>query len=136
MRRVRCNGWFGVTSQPREIVRVKDRNGKLAWPEPHEYLIGKRRFRSDLVPASLLVDRYFAAERDAMGELLNPTKVLAHRPGILRAATRAGSIDASGPPTAARILVYMRPFLGSSPTFPADWRDQRRCQPNRHPRAE
>jgi type I restriction enzyme M protein len=65
---IAADGWV-KGAQPREIVRVKDRNGKLAWPEPHDYLIGKRRFRSDLVPASLLVDRYFEAERDAITAL-------------------------------------------------------------------
>lgn len=33
-----------------------------------------------------LLARLFAAEREAVGMLLNPTKVMAHRPGILRAA--------------------------------------------------
>ena len=41
--------------------------------------------------------RVFAAERDAVGELLNPTKVLAHRPGILRAAKQLyAACEASG----------------------------------------
>ncbi len=53
-------------AQPREIIQVKDKNNKLTWPEQHEYLKGKRRFKSDLVPAVVLVARYFAAERDAI----------------------------------------------------------------------
>jgi type I restriction enzyme M protein len=36
------------------------------WPEPHDFKRGKRRFKSDLIPAALLIDRYFAAERDAI----------------------------------------------------------------------
>jgi type I restriction enzyme M protein len=62
---ISAEGWT-KGAQPREIVRVRDRNNKLVWPEPHDYLIGKRRFKSDLVPALVLVDRYFAAERDAI----------------------------------------------------------------------
>ena len=59
---IAADGWIrGV--QPREIVKVKDKNNKLTWPEPHDYLKGKRRFKSDLVPASILVTRYFVAER-------------------------------------------------------------------------
>lgn len=51
----------------------KDKNNKLVWPEPHDYLRGTgrkaRRFKSDLIPASILVDRYFAKERDAIAGL-------------------------------------------------------------------
>ena len=58
-------------AQPREIFKVKDRNNKLIWPEPHDYLKGKRRFKSDLVPASILVARYFVAEQDGIEALEN-----------------------------------------------------------------
>jgi type I restriction enzyme M protein len=58
-------GWT-EGAQPREIIQVKNKEGKLVWPEPHEYKKGKRRFKSDLIPAAILVDRYFAAERDAL----------------------------------------------------------------------
>jgi len=40
-------------------------------PEKHDFMRGKRRFKSDLVPASILVDRYFTAERDTIAKL-NP----------------------------------------------------------------
>ena len=56
-------------TQPREIVQVKNKDNKLAWPESHDYLKGKRRFKSDLVPAPILVARYFVAERDAIDAL-------------------------------------------------------------------
>lgn len=43
------------------------------------------------------LEEMFAKERDTFGELLNPTKVLAHCPSILRAAKMLGaSIAASG----------------------------------------
>jgi len=67
---IAADGWV-KGAQPREIVQVKDKNNKLAWPEPHDYLKGKRRFKSDLVPAPILVARYFVAERDAIEWLDN-----------------------------------------------------------------
>ena len=45
---------------------MKGKNNKLTWPEPHDYLKGKRRFKSDLVPAAILVPRYLVAERSAL----------------------------------------------------------------------
>jgi type I restriction enzyme M protein len=50
-------------------VQVKDKNNKLTWPEPHDYMRGKRRFKSDLVPAPILIARYFVTERDAIEAL-------------------------------------------------------------------
>jgi type I restriction enzyme M protein len=65
---IAADGWV-KGAQPREIVQIKDTNNKLAWPEPHDYLKGRRRFKSDLVPAPILVARYFAFERDAIEAL-------------------------------------------------------------------
>ncbi|MCM2288738.1 MAG: N-6 DNA methylase [Sulfuritalea sp.] len=67
---IAADGWV-KGAQPREIVQVKDKNNKLVWPEPHDYLKGKRRFKSDLLPATILVAKYFAAERDAIAALDN-----------------------------------------------------------------
>jgi type I restriction enzyme M protein len=67
---IAADGWV-KGAQPREIARVKDKNNNLTWPEPHDYLKGKRRFKSDLVPAPILIARYFAAERDAIEALDN-----------------------------------------------------------------
>jgi type I restriction enzyme M protein len=61
-------GWQ-VGAQPREIFQVKNKDGKLAWPEAHDYKKGKRRFKSDLIPAPILIARYFIAERDAIEAL-------------------------------------------------------------------
>jgi type I restriction enzyme M protein len=58
-------GWK-AGAQPREIRQVKNKEGKLVWPEKEDFKKGKRRFKSDLVPAALLIARYFAAERDAI----------------------------------------------------------------------
>ena len=61
-------GWL-AGAKPREIVQVKNKEGKLVWPEKEDFKKGKRRFKSDLVPAALLIARYFAAERDAITAL-------------------------------------------------------------------
>ena len=52
----------------------------------------------------------FAKERDLFGDLLNPTKVMAHCPPILKAAGElAASIERSGQlPKALLPLVYLR----------------------------
>ena len=65
---VAADGWV-KGAQPREIIQVKNKDNKLAWPEPHDYLKGRRRFKSDLVPASILVGRYFLVERAAIEAL-------------------------------------------------------------------
>jgi type I restriction enzyme M protein len=61
-------GWK-AGAQPREIRQVKNKEGKLVWPEKEDFRKGKRRFKSDLVPAPHLIARYFAAERDAIAAL-------------------------------------------------------------------
>ncbi|QOY86157.1 type I restriction-modification system subunit M [Paludibaculum fermentans] len=65
---IAAEGWL-KGAQPREIIQIENRDKKLIWPEAHDYLKGRRRFKSDLVPASILVDRYFVAERDAIEAL-------------------------------------------------------------------
>jgi len=67
---IAADGWV-KGAHPREIVQVKNKENKLTWPEPHDYLKGKRRFKSDMVPAPILVARYFVAERDAIEALDN-----------------------------------------------------------------
>ena len=62
------SGWK-AGAKPREIVQVKNKENKLVWPEKEGFKKGKRRFKSDLVPADLLIARYFAAERDAIAAL-------------------------------------------------------------------
>jgi type I restriction enzyme M protein len=72
---IAADGWV-KGAQPREIVQVKNKDNKLIWPEPHDYLKGKRRFKSDLIPAPILVARYFAVERDAIEVLDNQLATL------------------------------------------------------------
>ena len=79
------DGWV-KGARPREIVRVKGKDNKLTWPEPHDYLKGKRRFRSDLVPAPTLVSRYFVAERSALEALDNQLATLEQQLDEMREA--------------------------------------------------
>jgi type I restriction enzyme M protein len=65
---IAAEGWV-KGAQPREIVQTRNRDNKLVWSDSHDYLIGRRRFKSDLVPAPILVARYFVAERDAIEAL-------------------------------------------------------------------
>jgi type I restriction enzyme M protein len=59
------DGWK-AGAQSREILQIKNKDGKLVWPEAHDYKKGKRRFKSDLVPATILIARYFVAEQQAI----------------------------------------------------------------------
>ena len=64
-------GW-GIGAQVRELFKVKvktDNGEKLVWTETHDYVIGKRRFRSDLIPGPLVVARYFAKEQAVITEV-------------------------------------------------------------------
>ena len=60
----------------------------------------------------ILTDLY-AKEQEAFGFVLNTTKVMAHRSGILRAAKQLGAaVDRSGLlPPELRALVYLRVAL-------------------------
>jgi type I restriction enzyme M protein len=62
---IAADGWK-AGAQPREILKVKNKDGKLVWPETHDYNKGKRRFKSDLIPAAVLIARYFVAEQQAI----------------------------------------------------------------------
>lgn len=62
------DGWK-AGAQPREIFQVKNKENKLVWPEAHDFRKGKRRFKSDLIPATLLINRYFVTERDAIAAI-------------------------------------------------------------------
>ena len=57
------DGWL-VGAQAREIFKIKDKNGKLVWAEDYDFLKGKRRFKSDLIPVAILINRYFFNDRD------------------------------------------------------------------------
>jgi type I restriction enzyme M protein len=61
-------GWI-IGAQPREILQVENKDKKLVWPESHDFKRGSRRYKSDLIPAAVLVARYFLTERDAIAAL-------------------------------------------------------------------
>jgi type I restriction enzyme M protein len=61
------DGWV-KGAQPREIKQIKVKD-KLTWPEAYDYLIGRRRFKSDLIPAGLIIAAYFAKEQAAIDAL-------------------------------------------------------------------
>jgi type I restriction enzyme M protein len=48
---------------------VKNKDGKLTWPEEHDFKQGKKRYKSDLLAATIIIDRFFAKERDVITEL-------------------------------------------------------------------
>jgi Type I restriction modification DNA specificity domain len=75
---IAADGWK-VGAQPREIRQVRDKNNKLVWPEPHDYLKGKRRFKSDLIPAPILVAKYFTAEQDAIESIEGELTIVEQR---------------------------------------------------------
>jgi type I restriction enzyme M protein len=53
----------------REVVQVKNKDNKLVWPEAHDFVISKRRYKSDLIPKDLLVTRYFAEHQQLLAQL-------------------------------------------------------------------
>lgn len=61
-------GWQQA-ALPREISQIKNKEGKLIWPEKEDFRRGKRRFKSDLVPAELLIAQYFKGERATITDL-------------------------------------------------------------------
>jgi len=57
-------GWL-ESVKPREVVKIRNANGKLAWPkEDFDYLKGKRRFKSDLLPKNILISHYFILDHN------------------------------------------------------------------------
>jgi type I restriction enzyme M protein len=65
---IAADGWVGG-AKARELHQVKNKDGKLIWPDGHDFLLGKRRFKSDLVPGKILIERFFEAEQAALEEL-------------------------------------------------------------------
>jgi type I restriction enzyme M protein len=57
-------GWPGA-AQPRLIM---DTNGQRSKEVP-DFLVGRQRFKSDLIPSSLLISRHLSAERSAIEAL-------------------------------------------------------------------
>jgi len=62
------DGWV-AGSKLREVTQVKNKDNKLVWPEAHDFVMAKRRYKSDLVPKALLIDRYFAEQQQLLTQL-------------------------------------------------------------------
>ncbi len=65
---IAADGWKAGT-RVREVVQFKNKDGKLVWPEGHDFKKGKQRFKSDLIPGPTLIDRYFGPERASIGAI-------------------------------------------------------------------
>ncbi len=66
------DGW-PVANVVREIVPVKDKNGKAVYKEEHDFEFGtaknKKRYKSDILPPALVIDHYFAEQQQNLDEL-------------------------------------------------------------------
>ncbi len=63
---IAADGW---KAEVREIAQVKKKDGKMAWPEEHDYAAGKRRFKCDLAPREVVVERYFKDRLTALQKI-------------------------------------------------------------------
>ncbi len=62
------DGW-AVGSHLRELVPTKDKKGKSTYAEDHDFEVKKKRYKSDLVPPALVMDYYFADEKQQQDDL-------------------------------------------------------------------
>ena len=59
-------GWKEAT-KINKVIKIKDANNKLVWPkEPFDFIKGKDRYKSDLLPSSILIDKYFNSENSVI----------------------------------------------------------------------
>ena len=65
---VSADGWL-AGAKPRLLEQRKNKDGKLFWAEEHDYLVGKQRFKSDLIPRNILIDRFFAPQQQNINDL-------------------------------------------------------------------
>jgi type I restriction enzyme M protein len=68
-----AEGWQAA-KRIRQLVPVKDKNGKAVYTEPHDFIVAqgrsKLRFKADIIPPDLIVARFYAAERAAIDQHL------------------------------------------------------------------
>ncbi|MCC6923440.1 MAG: type I restriction-modification system subunit M [Nitrosomonas sp.] len=66
------DGWKAA-NVVRQLVPVKDKNGKSVYKEEHDFEFGasksKKRYKSDILPPALVIARYFADKQSALDEL-------------------------------------------------------------------
>lgn len=65
---IAADGWLGAV-KPREIFQQRNKENKSVWMEAAEFLVDRRRFKSDLLPVSILIDTYLSAERDRLDQM-------------------------------------------------------------------
>jgi len=64
---IALDSWVGGV-KTRELHQIKNKHGKLVWAEAYDFLLGRRRFKSDLVPGTILIGRFFQAEQAELDE--------------------------------------------------------------------
>lgn len=66
------DGWTAA-NVVRLLIPVKDKNGKPKYTEEHDFEFGaakaKKRYRSDIIPPSLVIAKYFADKQEALDAL-------------------------------------------------------------------
>jgi type I restriction enzyme M protein len=66
------DGWKAA-NLVRQLVPVKDKNGKAVYKEEHDFEFGtgksKQRYKSDILPPTLVIARYFAEQQAALDKL-------------------------------------------------------------------
>ncbi len=74
-----ADGWL-KGGRARELLQTKDgKTGKMVWREAHDYKLGNRRFKSDLIPRALMIAQDFAAEQAQLDQLEAETEAHAQR---------------------------------------------------------
>ena len=69
---IASDDWL-VVAKPREIIDDKDRKTK----EKPDFLIGKRKYKAELIPLDLMIKRFFAQEQAAIAQLENEAAAIA-----------------------------------------------------------
>jgi type I restriction enzyme M protein len=69
---IAADGWLAA-AKPREIIDDKDCKTK----EKPDFLIGKRKYKAELIPVDLMIKRFFAQEQAAIAQLENEAAAIA-----------------------------------------------------------
>jgi type I restriction enzyme M protein len=72
---VSADGW-AAGAKPRQLEQRKNKDGKMVWADDHDYLVGKQRFKSDLIPRNILIDRFFASQRKNIEDLQSELSIV------------------------------------------------------------
>jgi len=59
---IASDGWEAA-KVVRQLFPTKDKNGKAVYREEHDFVFDKKRYKADLIPPTLIIARYFAAEQ-------------------------------------------------------------------------